>query len=154
MHVGALVLNKVLPDYLLDPGAANFARRCVNETAELCAVVEEILGETSGLERVLAEIGTVSRTIRSSPSERLNNAPNSPGFLPRLPLSRSSQKISATLQDCLESPRSYGTNGGLAAVSWCSASSRCSELFFDRHLCARCSKRDPIDAGGLFGGRR
>ena len=57
MHVGALVLNKVLPDYLLDPGAANFARRCVNETAELCAVVEEILGETSGLERVLAEIG-------------------------------------------------------------------------------------------------
>jgi anion-transporting ArsA/GET3 family ATPase len=60
LHVGALVLNRVLPDYLLDDAAEARAARLCDDAAELARLsgLAELL-ETSEaqLARVLAEIG-------------------------------------------------------------------------------------------------
>lgn len=62
-HLGALVLNKVLPDYLLDEGAAGAAEALVRKAAPVAA---ELVGDplatvvdadTSDVERVLREVG-------------------------------------------------------------------------------------------------
>jgi anion-transporting ArsA/GET3 family ATPase len=63
LHLGALVLNKVLPDYLLDEGAAVAAEALVRKAAP---VAVELVGDTaatvadadvSDVERVLREVG-------------------------------------------------------------------------------------------------
>ncbi|MGI8492339.1 MAG: ArsA family ATPase [Acidimicrobiales bacterium] len=58
-HVGALVLNKVLPDYLLEPGAGERAERLCAEAAELAngGLAEELGAERAQLERVFREVG-------------------------------------------------------------------------------------------------
>ena len=58
LHVGALVLNKVLPDYLLDRGAATAARRMVAEADELAAGLTDVWGDLPYGRRILDEIGT------------------------------------------------------------------------------------------------
>ncbi len=58
LHVGALVLNKVLPDYLLDRGAATAARRMVAEADELAAGLTDVWGDLPFGPRILDEIGT------------------------------------------------------------------------------------------------
>jgi anion-transporting ArsA/GET3 family ATPase len=58
LHVGALVLNKVLPDYLLDRGAATAARRMVAEADELAAGLTDVWGDLPFGRRILDEIGT------------------------------------------------------------------------------------------------
>jgi anion-transporting ArsA/GET3 family ATPase len=59
-HLGAVVLNKVLPDYLRDPGgaAAELASRLESQSADAAAALAPVLGHASPaqLQRVLAEV--------------------------------------------------------------------------------------------------
>jgi len=57
LHVGALVLNKVLPDYLLDRPAAKIARTMVADAEQLDAGLGSVWGDVAHGPRVLAEIG-------------------------------------------------------------------------------------------------
>lgn len=56
-HLGAVVLNKVLPAYLLDPAATESARRLSNDAGKLAAQLPSELGEAGRVERVLREVG-------------------------------------------------------------------------------------------------
>jgi len=55
-HTGALVLNKVLPEYLLDPEAARVAEYLVAAAPAVAAGVPDA-GEPASVERVLREVG-------------------------------------------------------------------------------------------------
>lgn len=58
LHAGALVLNKVLPPYFEDPGAARAAARLVAEADAIAASVADDMGLDRGrLARVLTEVG-------------------------------------------------------------------------------------------------
>jgi anion-transporting ArsA/GET3 family ATPase len=57
LHLGALVLNKVLPDYLCDDDAAKVARRFCHDAATVAAALPESVGPPDEVERVLAELG-------------------------------------------------------------------------------------------------
>jgi anion-transporting ArsA/GET3 family ATPase len=57
LHLGALVLNKVLPQYLTDDGAAAVARRLEAETVDIAAALPAALGDRDDVERVLRELG-------------------------------------------------------------------------------------------------
>jgi anion-transporting ArsA/GET3 family ATPase len=56
-HLGALVLNKVLPSYLCDDGASEVARRLCNDSEGIAASLPEELGDPDDVARVLAELG-------------------------------------------------------------------------------------------------
>jgi anion-transporting ArsA/GET3 family ATPase len=60
-HLGAVVLNKVLPDYLRDPGAssARLAERIEHDASEVAAALDPLIedGDVDGqLRRVLTEV--------------------------------------------------------------------------------------------------
>ncbi len=55
-HTGALVLNKVLPAYLLDPDAARVAEHLVSSAPAVAGAVPGA-GEPASVERVLREVG-------------------------------------------------------------------------------------------------
>ncbi|MBO0732276.1 MAG: ArsA family ATPase [Acidimicrobiaceae bacterium] len=55
-HLGALVLNKVLPDYLLDAGALERAEHLGAVAGEVALTLPQ-LGDTDQVERVLREVG-------------------------------------------------------------------------------------------------
>jgi len=57
LHLGAVVLNKVLPDWFRARGTTSVARRLVGEADELASVLPPELGETAQLSRVLDEVG-------------------------------------------------------------------------------------------------
>ena len=57
LHLGALVLNKVLPSYLCDDGATDVARRLGNEGADIATSLPDDLGDRDHLARVLGELG-------------------------------------------------------------------------------------------------
>src|SRR5918998_1281744 len=57
LHLGALVLNKVLPDSLLDPGAAVAARRLCEEPGAVAAALPPEVGPPATVEPVLREVG-------------------------------------------------------------------------------------------------
>jgi anion-transporting ArsA/GET3 family ATPase len=63
LHLGAIVLNKVLPSYLRDPGGAAMAETMKERAPELAAELasaaglgDEVLGDQDNLRRVLAEV--------------------------------------------------------------------------------------------------
>jgi anion-transporting ArsA/GET3 family ATPase len=63
LHLGATVLNKVLPGYLRDPGAAAAAETMKERAPELAAELasaaepgDQVLGDQDNLRRVLAEV--------------------------------------------------------------------------------------------------
>ena len=56
-NLGAVVFNKVLPDYLLDPGAEEVARRLVADSDKLAAALPPGLGDPAHAARVLREVG-------------------------------------------------------------------------------------------------
>ena len=57
-HLGAVVLNKVLPSYLLDDTAARIAEHLERDPAPVAtAVAADGAGERAQVERVLREIG-------------------------------------------------------------------------------------------------
>ncbi len=57
-HTGALVLNKVLPDYLIDPEAARVAEHLASAAPEVVATAGlGDAGPPAGVERVLREVG-------------------------------------------------------------------------------------------------
>jgi len=57
LHPGALILNKVLPEYLLDAGATEVAERLRGDGAALAAQLGPDAGEPSAVTRVLGEVG-------------------------------------------------------------------------------------------------
>ena len=57
LHLGGLVLNKVLPSYLLDPPATEAATRLCADPAAVAASVPAAIGEPAMVERVLKEVG-------------------------------------------------------------------------------------------------
>jgi anion-transporting ArsA/GET3 family ATPase len=61
--LGALVLNKVLPSYLLDPGAARAAERLCAEAPRLAELLAPQAGEPELVARVLNEIGESYRNF-------------------------------------------------------------------------------------------
>ena len=57
-HLGAIVLNRVLPPYLLEPGADRTAERLVREAHALAAELADMVGSGADqLARVLSEVG-------------------------------------------------------------------------------------------------
>ena len=62
-HLGALVLNKVLPAYLLDPDAARVAERFCAEAPLLAAQLGADAGDPTLVARVLGEIGESYRNF-------------------------------------------------------------------------------------------
>jgi anion-transporting ArsA/GET3 family ATPase len=56
-HLGAVVLNRVLPAYFLDPAATVVARQLETDAAKLAASLPTDLGTPERVERVLREIG-------------------------------------------------------------------------------------------------
>jgi anion-transporting ArsA/GET3 family ATPase len=56
LHLGAIVLNKVLPGYLLDDEATKVAKRLCAEADKLAVELSDI-ADTAHLERVLREVG-------------------------------------------------------------------------------------------------
>jgi anion-transporting ArsA/GET3 family ATPase len=55
LHLGAVVLNKVLPSYLLDQTATEVAQRFCGESPKLAEMLS--LGDPAHVERVLREVG-------------------------------------------------------------------------------------------------
>ena len=65
-HLGALVLNKVLPDYLLDEPAERLASRLYDDAAEVAATTgfaEQLATDRDQLARVLFELGANFRNF-------------------------------------------------------------------------------------------
>ncbi len=56
-HLGAVVLNKVLPSYLRDEEGAGAARLLSNDAAKIAAMLPSGIGAAGDVERVLREIG-------------------------------------------------------------------------------------------------
>jgi anion-transporting ArsA/GET3 family ATPase len=56
-HLGAVVLNKVLPSYLLDDGAAKVAEELCRQSDNLAKKVGKAAGSPAQVSRVLTEIG-------------------------------------------------------------------------------------------------
>ena len=56
LHLGAVILNRVLPDYLLDEGAAKVAESLEETAPSVAATLGPKLGAPDQLERVLNEI--------------------------------------------------------------------------------------------------
>jgi anion-transporting ArsA/GET3 family ATPase len=57
LHLGALVLNKVLPDFMRDRKGAKAARDLCADPAPAAEVLRPIVGDDPNLERVLGELG-------------------------------------------------------------------------------------------------
>ena len=57
LHPGALILNKVLPSYLLDSGATRVAERLRSDGPALAAELGAEAGEAPAVTRVLREVG-------------------------------------------------------------------------------------------------
>ncbi len=57
LHLGALVLNKVLPSYLLDDAAMASAETLCRKAGPIAAELADGLGDAADVERVLREIG-------------------------------------------------------------------------------------------------
>ena len=56
LHLGAVVLNRVLPDYLLEEAATGVAERIAESAPKLAETLGPEVGEASSVERVLVEI--------------------------------------------------------------------------------------------------
>jgi anion-transporting ArsA/GET3 family ATPase len=64
-HLGGLVLNKVLPGYLLDPDATTVAQRFCTDAPELAAALQPAgLGDGDAVARVLREVGESFRNFQ------------------------------------------------------------------------------------------
>ena len=57
LHLGAVLMNKVLPSYLLDNGATTSASRMCDDAEAIAAQLPPEVGERKDLERVLHEVG-------------------------------------------------------------------------------------------------
>jgi anion-transporting ArsA/GET3 family ATPase len=56
-HLGAVVLNKVLPEYLLDPDAAASARTLAERSGDIAGKLDQDVGDAALVARVLREVG-------------------------------------------------------------------------------------------------
>jgi anion-transporting ArsA/GET3 family ATPase len=58
LHLGAVVLNRVLPSYFLDPAAADIASRLETDAARLADGLGAEVGSPDHVQRVLREVGS------------------------------------------------------------------------------------------------
>jgi anion-transporting ArsA/GET3 family ATPase len=56
-NLGAVILNKVLPEYLLDPRAAAIAARMASDGESIAGGLDPTIGSVDDVSRVLMEIG-------------------------------------------------------------------------------------------------
>ena len=56
-HLGAIVVNKVLPDWFTTPGASTAASRLVDDAAHVAATLPKTVGPRDQVARVLQEVG-------------------------------------------------------------------------------------------------
>lgn len=93
LHVGALVLNKVLPAYLLDEGAAERARKltaCAEDLAGDGGLAAEVGAEVDQVGRVLAEVGenfanfSVVAAAQAAARQELSRVPDVVAVAPEL----------------------------------------------------------------------
>lgn len=68
LHLGAVVINKALPGYLLDPGAAAVATRLRSGSAELAAKLAAELADSDGAGQ---DVGQLTRTLAQAGSSYL-----------------------------------------------------------------------------------
>ncbi len=87
-HLGAVVLNKVLPSYLLDADAAATAERMAADPAAIAAALPTSLGEPDDVERVVAEVATSFldyRVVASRESEQRHELSTVPDVIASVP---------------------------------------------------------------------
>lgn len=86
-HLGAVVLNKVLPSYLLDAGAADAASRLGADPAAAAAALDD-LGDPDAVARVVAEISQSFlnfRVVASREAEQRKELGRTPDVLATVP---------------------------------------------------------------------
>lgn len=86
-HLGAVVLNKVLPSYLLDAGAADAASRLGADPAAAAAALDD-LGDPEAVARVVAEISQSFlnfRVVASREAEQRKELGRTPDVLATVP---------------------------------------------------------------------
>jgi anion-transporting ArsA/GET3 family ATPase len=90
-HLGAVVFNKVLPEYLLDPQAAAVAERLCGEHQQLASTLTAELGdlgEVSSVARVLSEVGESFlnyRVVAQREAEQATELGRKPGLVVSVP---------------------------------------------------------------------
>ncbi|HXW33270.1 MAG TPA: ArsA-related P-loop ATPase [Acidimicrobiales bacterium] len=90
LHLGAIVLNKVLPAYLLGAESARVAERIRDDAGELARQLQPSLGraEVSQIERVLSEVGRSFidyRVVAQREAEQRNELASRPEVLVSVP---------------------------------------------------------------------
>jgi anion-transporting ArsA/GET3 family ATPase len=87
-HLGAVVLNKVLPSYLLDPGAAKAAARLDADPARAAAVLGGLAADDEATARVVAEVAQSFlnfRVVASREAEQRSELGRTPDVLASVP---------------------------------------------------------------------
>jgi anion-transporting ArsA/GET3 family ATPase len=90
LHLGAIVLNKVLPEYLLDPSGVAVAERMRDEAGALSRELADTVagGDAAQVERVLVEIGRSYmdyRVVAQREAEQRNELATRPEVLVSVP---------------------------------------------------------------------
>jgi anion-transporting ArsA/GET3 family ATPase len=88
LHLGALVLNKVLPEYLLDRRATAVAKRLCGEPEKIAAALDGAAGDPSQLTRVLQEVGESFlnfQVVASREAEQRNELAATPEVVAAVP---------------------------------------------------------------------
>jgi anion-transporting ArsA/GET3 family ATPase len=57
LHLGAVIMNKVLPEYLLDRDSTTVATRLCDDPAPIAEALPADIGDRKAVERVLHEVG-------------------------------------------------------------------------------------------------
>ncbi|MDZ7674961.1 MAG: ArsA-related P-loop ATPase [Acidimicrobiales bacterium] len=87
-HLGAIVFNKVLPNYLLDTKAAKAAKAMAERPDEIAAALPERLGDPSDVARVVDEVGNSFlnfRVVAARESEQRKELAAQPDVIASVP---------------------------------------------------------------------
>jgi anion-transporting ArsA/GET3 family ATPase len=88
LHLGAVVLNRVLPSYFGDRDAAGTARRLEREADRIAAELGPEIGPPANVERVLREVGTSFlnyRVVATREAEQRNEMAHVPDIVASVP---------------------------------------------------------------------
>jgi len=91
LHLGAVVLNKVLPDYLLDPDAAMAATKLAADPAAVAAALDGLGGGSDGADAVARVVEEVAqsylnfRVVASREAEQRAELARTPDVLATVP---------------------------------------------------------------------
>jgi anion-transporting ArsA/GET3 family ATPase len=88
LHLGAVVLNRVLPAYFIDRDAAAVARRLEKDAARITAELGPDIGPAANVERVLREVGTSFlnyRVVATREAEQQSEMAHVPDIVATIP---------------------------------------------------------------------